>query len=105
VPQCGCNLTTFGLLHLDAKDLRGQTLYERRAQLERLVVVDAESRIQFSEQFDGDGKTLFDACAERGLQGIISKHSMSRKPNTLSPDSAQYNKSHACCLDLSLQQF
>ena len=71
-------LYAFDLLHLDGKDLRLQTLSERRAQLERLVIADSESRIQFSEQFDGDGKALFDACAERGLEGIVSKHSMSR---------------------------
>src|SRR5262249_46593148 len=65
-------------LHLDGKDLRLQTLSERRAQLERLVIADSESRIQFSEQFDGDGQALFSACVERGLEGIVSKHSMSR---------------------------
>ena len=71
-------LYAFDLLHLDGHDLRPRTLLERRAQLERLVLADAESRIQFSEQFDGDGATLFKACAELALEGIVSKHAMSR---------------------------
>jgi bifunctional non-homologous end joining protein LigD len=37
---------------------------------------DGESRIQFSEEFDGDGDALFKACAERELEGIVSKHSL-----------------------------
>jgi hypothetical protein len=34
------------------------------------------SRIQFSDEFDGDGAPLFKACAEQGLEGIVSKHSL-----------------------------
>ena len=51
-------------------------LSDRRTLLKRLVGDDAESRIQFSEEFDGDGAALFKACAERALEGIVSKHSM-----------------------------
>jgi bifunctional non-homologous end joining protein LigD len=68
----------FDLLHLDGKDLRPETLAERRAKLRRLVENDGESRIQFSEEFEGDGQALFKACAERQLEGIVSKHAMSR---------------------------
>jgi ATP-dependent DNA ligase len=35
---------------------------------------DEESRIQFSEEFDGDGAAFFKACAGKGLEGIVSKH-------------------------------
>ena len=66
-------LYAFDLLHLDGKDLRQQTLSERRADLKRLVGDDADSRIQFSDEFDGDGDALFTACAERALEGIVSK--------------------------------
>jgi bifunctional non-homologous end joining protein LigD len=66
----------FDLLHIDGKDLRQQTLSERRAVLKNLIGDDADSRIQFSEEFDGDGAALFKACAERALEGIISKHSL-----------------------------
>jgi bifunctional non-homologous end joining protein LigD len=45
--------------------------------LEQLILADSESRIQFSDEFDGDGATLFKACAERALEGIVSKHALS----------------------------
>ena len=61
-------LYAFDLLHLDGKDLRQQTLLERRGELKRLVGSDAESRIQFSDEFDGDGDALFKACADRELE-------------------------------------
>jgi bifunctional non-homologous end joining protein LigD len=71
-------LYAFDLLHLDGNDLRRQTLLERRSKLRWLLGVDAESRIQFSEEFDGDGDTLLKACAEHQLEGVVSKHTMSR---------------------------
>ena len=69
-------LYAFDLLHLDGKDLRQQTLLERRGELQRLVGSDAESRIQFSDEFVGDGDALFKACAEQELEGIVSKHAL-----------------------------
>jgi len=69
-------LHAFDLLHLDGKDLRQQTLLERRANLKQLVGVDDQSHIQFSDEFDGDGDALFKACAEKELEGIVSKHSL-----------------------------
>jgi bifunctional non-homologous end joining protein LigD len=69
-------LYAFDLLHLDGKDLRQQTLIESRASLKHLVGADDQSRIQFSDEFDGDGDALFKACAERELEGIVSKHSL-----------------------------
>jgi bifunctional non-homologous end joining protein LigD len=63
----------FDLLHLDGKDL---TLMERRANLKTLVGADEQSRIQFSDEFDGEGEALFKACAERELEGIVSKHAL-----------------------------
>ena len=44
--------------------------------MKRLVGAEAESRIQFSDEFDGDAAALFKACAERELEGIVSKHSL-----------------------------
>jgi ATP-dependent DNA ligase len=69
-------LYAFDLLHLDGKDLRQQTLLERRANLKALIGNDAENRIQFSDEFDADGDALFKACAERALEGIVSKHAL-----------------------------
>ena len=69
-------LYAFDLLHLDGRDLRQQALIERRASLKTLLGADERSRIQFSDEFDGDGHSLFKACAEQGLEGIISKHAL-----------------------------
>jgi bifunctional non-homologous end joining protein LigD len=70
------SMYAFDLLHLDGKDLRQQTLIERRASLRHLLGADDQSRIQFSDEFDGDGDALFKACAEQGLEGIVSKHAL-----------------------------
>jgi bifunctional non-homologous end joining protein LigD len=69
-------LYAFDVLHLDGKDLRQQTLSERRARLKNLIGDDANSRIQFSDEFHGDGADLFRACAERALECIVSKHAL-----------------------------
>jgi ATP-dependent DNA ligase len=74
-PQ-GIILYAFDLLHLDGKDLRQETLIGRRASLKHLVGADDQSRIQFSDEFDGDGDALFKACAEQGLEVIVSKHAL-----------------------------
>ena len=64
------------LMHLDGKDLRQQMLLERRANLKALIGNNADNRIQFSDEFDGDGHALFKACAERTLEGIVSKQAL-----------------------------
>lgn len=69
-------LYAFDLMHLDGNDLRQRTLSERRGRLRALIGTDAESRIHFSDEFDGDGDALFKACAERSLEGIVSKHAL-----------------------------
>jgi DNA ligase D-like protein (predicted ligase) len=66
-------LYAFDLMHLDGTDLRQQSLSMRRAILQRLIVNDEKSRIQFSEEFVGDGAALFEACTKHGLEGIVSK--------------------------------
>jgi bifunctional non-homologous end joining protein LigD len=37
-------------------------------------MIKAVSR--FSDEFDGHGDVLFKACAEQGLEGIVSKHAL-----------------------------
>ena len=69
-------LYAFDLMHLNGRDLRQQALMERRANLKALLGSDEESRIQFSEEFDGDGHALFNACAQHGLEGIVSKQAL-----------------------------
>jgi bifunctional non-homologous end joining protein LigD len=69
-------LYALDLLHLDGKDLRQPMLLERRANLKALIGNDADNHIHFSDEFDGDGHALFKACAERTLEGIVSKQAM-----------------------------
>ena len=69
-------LYAFDLMHLNGRDLRPKPLFERRALLKGLLGSDEESRIQFSEEFGGDGDALFNACAQHGLEGIVSKHAL-----------------------------
>src|SRR5262249_40597206 len=69
-------LHAFDLLHLNGRDFRKSPLSERRVLLKALVGNNTESRVQFSEEFNGDGAELFRACVERGLEGIVSKHAM-----------------------------
>jgi bifunctional non-homologous end joining protein LigD len=69
-------LYAFDLMHLDGADLRREALSLRRSVLKVLVGNDDESRIQFSEAFVGDGAVLFKACAEQGLEGIVSKQGL-----------------------------
>jgi bifunctional non-homologous end joining protein LigD len=61
-------------MHLDGKNLRQRALSDRRAILRALLRSDDESRIQFSEEFVGDGAAFFKACADNRLEGIVSKH-------------------------------
>ena len=69
-------LYAFDLMHLNGKDLRQQALSMRRLILQDLLGSDEESRIQFSEEFDGEGHALFSACAQHGLEGIVSKQAL-----------------------------
>ena len=61
-------LYAFDLMHLNGKDLRQQALSMRRLILKDLLGSDEESRIQFSEEFEGDGDAFFKACAQHGLK-------------------------------------
>jgi len=69
-------LYAFDLLHFGGEDLRQQALVVRRSILKNVIGADEESRIQFSEEFRGDGAAFFKACADKGLEGIVSKHAL-----------------------------
>jgi ATP-dependent DNA ligase len=71
-------LFAFDLLHVDGQDLRGCPLLERRALLRKLIQQDPRSPIQFSDHVEGDGARFFEAAAELGLEGIVSKRAASR---------------------------
>jgi bifunctional non-homologous end joining protein LigD len=68
----------FDLLHLNGKDLRDGSLLERRGELKELLGADQTSRLQFSEEFLGDGAAFFQTCAAHGLEGVVSKLGSSR---------------------------
>ena len=63
----------FDLLHHDGRDCLNDSLLQRRDRLKKLIEPDPQSVLQFSEEFDGDGKALFKACAKHQLEGIVSK--------------------------------
>ena len=69
-------LYAFDLLHLDGKDLRQHPLLERRARLRALIGNEDKNRIQYSDEFEGDGHAPFKACADRSLEGIVSKQAL-----------------------------
>jgi DNA ligase D-like protein (predicted ligase) len=68
----------FDLLHLNGQDLRNRPLTERRSLLKKLIGNGLASPLQFSDEYIGDASSLFRACAERGLEGIVSKIASSR---------------------------
>jgi ATP-dependent DNA ligase len=63
----------FDLLHFDGKDYRDAALVERREKLKHLLGSDAQSNIQFSEEFVGDAASFFRACVNHQLEGMVSK--------------------------------
>jgi bifunctional non-homologous end joining protein LigD len=65
-------LYAFDLISIDGEDLRARPLEERRERLRSLIARSAPG-IQFTEEFVGDGTAFFKACAEHGLEGIVSK--------------------------------
>jgi len=65
----------FDLLRLDGRDLTTLPLQERRALLEELEL--AETCWQVPQVY-GDGRMLFDATFQQGLEGIVSKRLSSR---------------------------
>jgi bifunctional non-homologous end joining protein LigD len=66
----------FDLLHSNGKDLRDLPLLERRAKLKELV--PSGHPFLFSEEFTGDAAAFFRACADRQLEGIVSKLASSK---------------------------
>jgi len=68
----------FDLLYRDGRDLREQTLEQRKAQLaELLSKLPAGSRIRLSEHFETKGTLLLKKACSMGLEGIVSKQASS----------------------------
>jgi bifunctional non-homologous end joining protein LigD len=62
----------FDLLRLKGKDLRGQTLTERKAQLEQLLG-NKSGLIRYSASLGEDAKKLLKQVEKLGLEGLIGK--------------------------------
>lgn len=64
----------FDLLYFDGHDIRSLELTARRYFLRSLLQNAKGGAIQFSEDIEGDGREVFAAACEHGLEGIIAKY-------------------------------
>jgi bifunctional non-homologous end joining protein LigD len=64
----------FDLLYADGVDIRGAALRQRKELLATLVAaLPADSRIQFSEDIEGNGSEILAHACRLGFEGIVSK--------------------------------
>ena len=62
----------FDALHLNGRSLLRLPLHKRRARLERSVTPGGRLFVPY--HIEGQGVELFEACLERGLEGVMAKH-------------------------------
>jgi DNA ligase D-like protein (predicted ligase) len=62
----------FDALYVDGRSQLRQPLHRRRSRLQRLVA--GGGAIFVPEHIEGDGVELYEACLERGLEGVMAKH-------------------------------
>jgi DNA ligase D-like protein (predicted ligase) len=62
----------FDALYLNGRPLVRQPLHRRRARLQRAVTSGGHFFVPY--HIDGEGVELFEACLERGLEGVMAKH-------------------------------
>ena len=62
----------FDALYLEEKPLLRQPLARRRARLRKAV--EAGGHLFVPDHIEEDGVELFEACLERGLEGVVAKH-------------------------------
>jgi bifunctional non-homologous end joining protein LigD len=65
----------FDALYLEQKPLMRQPISRRRARLSKAV--EAGGHIFVPDHIEEDGVELFEACLERGLEGVVAKHKLS----------------------------
>jgi bifunctional non-homologous end joining protein LigD len=64
----------FDLLYLDGRDLTGEPLVERKAELQRLLKAAGKNgRIRYAEHFTEDGPVILKHACGLNLEGIVSK--------------------------------
>src|SRR5437899_7549629 len=65
----------FDALYLEGRPLQRQPVVRRRARLAKAV--EAGGHIFVPDHIEEDGVELFEACLERGLEGVVAKHRLS----------------------------
>ncbi|MBI5234017.1 MAG: hypothetical protein HY880_06655 [Deltaproteobacteria bacterium] len=65
----------FDLLYFEGHDLTGLPLLRRKEFLKK--VLPSDPKIRFSDHVSKDGELFFNAAREKGLEGIMAKHSQS----------------------------
>ncbi len=75
----------FDLLHLEGRDLTGESLDSRRAQLQTLV--PDEGRIKISQPLPGSVQSIVEAVRSARLEGVIAK----RRGSTYQPGERSRN--------------
>jgi bifunctional non-homologous end joining protein LigD len=65
----------FDALYLEGRPLLRQPVVRRRARLAKAV--EAGGHIFVPDHIEADGVELFEACLERGLEGVVAKHQQS----------------------------
>jgi bifunctional non-homologous end joining protein LigD len=70
-------LIAFDLLYLNGRDLRKLPLFQRKAELKKIVT---GTDVQFSESFEIDGSEMFAHACKLGLEGVVSKVRDGRYP-------------------------
>jgi bifunctional non-homologous end joining protein LigD len=63
-------LVAFDLLYLNGCDIRKLPLFQRKAELKKILT---GTDIQFSESFEIDGREMFAQACKVGLEGVVSK--------------------------------
>lgn len=66
----------FDLLHFQGHDLTSLPLIRRKELLRKILPVSP--RIKFSDHVEKEGVLFFNAAREKGLEGIVAKHSRSQ---------------------------
>nr|WP_249802814.1 non-homologous end-joining DNA ligase [Bradyrhizobium sp. 44] len=60
-------LVAFDLLYLNGRDLRGMPLFQRKAELKKII---SGTDLQFSESFEIEGREMFAHACKVGLEGV-----------------------------------
>jgi len=70
--QISLGFLAFDLLFAQGRSLLRQPLVRRRARLKKAVTTGGHLFVP--DHIEGEGAELFEACLERGLEGIVAKH-------------------------------